>query len=173
VTDSSSVCHIVRADYSNPLHAHAIIALLDEYASGSSGGGEPLPQQVKAGLIPALQRTSCALTLLAFAGDEPIGLINAFETLSTFRAMPLLNIHDIAVTASWRRRGVARELMRELENIARERGCCKLTLEVLENNLNAQALYRELGFEGYQLREEFGRALFWQKLMGDVSMRNL
>ena len=158
-----NTCHIVQADYDNPMHTNAIIALLDEYASGPSGGNEPLSEQVKAELISILQRTPHALTLLAFAGETQIGLLNAFETLSTFRAKPLLNIHDIAVTASWRRRGVARALMLELENIARERSCCKLTLEVLENNVSAQALYRELGFEGYQLQEEFGRALFWQK----------
>ena len=152
MTESAGTWQIIRADYSNAAHARAIVELLDEYASGPSGGGEPLPKQVKAELIPALQRTPCALTLLAFADETPIGLLNAFETLSTFRAKPLLNIHDIAVTASWRRCGVARALMLELENIAHERGCCKLTLEVLENNASAQALYRELGFEGYQLQ---------------------
>lgn len=165
VTVKESAWQIVRADYINPAHAHAIVALLDEYASGASGGGEPLSMQVKDDLIPVLQRSGCALTLLAFAGDSPVGLLNAFETVSTFRAKPLLNIHDLVVTASWRRRGVAKALMTELENIARERGCCKLTLEVLENNLNAQALYRELGFDGYQLQTAFGRALFWQKLI--------
>ena len=156
---------IVRAHYSNAAHAAAIVALLDEYASGPSGGGEPLSAAVKSALIPALQRSSCALTLLAFAGAEAVGVLNAFETVSTFRAKPLLNIHDIAVTAPWQRRGIGRALMLELENIARERGCCKITLEVLENNSNARALYRELGFEEYQLQEEFGRALFWQKMI--------
>lgn len=163
MTDSAKPWHIVTADYNNPAHADAIINLLDEYASGPSGGAEPLAGQVKATLIPALQRSAGALTLLAYAGDEAIGLLNAFETLSTFRAKPLINIHDIAVTASWQRKGVGRALMLALENVARERDCCKLTLEVLENNFNAQKLYRELGFEGYQLQEDFGRALFWQK----------
>lgn len=163
MTESAGAWQIIRADYSNAVHARAIIELLDEYASGPSGGGEPLSEQVKVELIPALQRTPSALTLLAFAGETPIGLLNAFETLSTFRAKPLINIHDIAVTASWRRRGVGRTLIAALEDIARARGCCKLTLEVLENNVSAQALYRELGFEGYQLQEAFGRALFWQK----------
>jgi ribosomal protein S18 acetylase RimI-like enzyme len=163
VTLSARAWQIVQADYDNPTHASAIIALLDEYASGPNGGGEPLSAEVKVELIPILQRSPCSMTLLAFAGETPIGLLNAFETVSTFRAKPLLNIHDIAVTASWRRRGVGRALIQELENIARERGCCKLTLEVLENNLSAQALYRELGFDGYQLQESFGCALFWQK----------
>lgn len=165
MVDSTHAWQIVRADYGNAMHARAIIELLNEYASGPSGGGEPLSEEVKAALIPALQHSTCALTLLAFLGDEPIGLLNAFETLSTFRAKPLINIHDLAVTTSWQRKGVGRALMLEVENIARERGCCKVTLEVLENNLAAQALYRELGFEGYQLQEEFGRALFWQKMI--------
>ncbi len=165
MTDSAAAWQIVRADYRNAAHARAIIELLDEYASGPSGGGEPLADAVKAELIPALQRAPSALSLLAFAADEPIGLLNTFETLSTFRAKPLINIHDIAVTANWRRRGVGRALIKEIENVARERGCCKLTLEVLENNIDAQALYRELGFEGYQLQEDFGRALFWQKAL--------
>lgn len=156
---------IVRADYDNPAHARAIVDLLDEYASGPSGGGEPLSLQIKTELVAALQRTASALSLLAFVDEQPIGLLNAFETLSTFKAKPLINIHDIAVTASWRRRGVGRALMLEIEKIARERDCCKLTLEVLENNLNAQKLYCELGFEGYQLQQDFGRALFWQKIL--------
>ncbi len=155
--------HIVQADYTDSVHAKAIVFLLDEYASGPSGGGEPLAHSVKAELIPALQRMPSAISLLAYVGDEVIGLLNAFETLSTFKAKPLINIHDIAVTASWRRKGVGRALMLHIENIARTRGCCKLTLEVLEKNVSAQALYRELGYEGYQLQEEFGRALFWQK----------
>lgn len=156
---------IVRADYSNPSHADAIVRLLDEYASDPSGGGEPLSAQVKEELIPALQKSAAALTLLAFAGNAPIGLLNAFETVSTFRAKPLINIHDIAITANWRRRGVGRALMQAIEEVARERGCCKLTLEVLENNADAQALYQRIGFEGYQLQESFGRALFWQKVL--------
>lgn len=163
--DSTHAWQIVRADYGNAMHACAIIELLNEYARGSSGGGEPLGEEVRATLIPALQRSTCVLTLLAFLGDEPIGLLNAFETLSTFRAKPLINVHDLAVTTNWQRKGVGRALMMEVENIARERGCCKLTLEVLENNLSAQALYRELGFEGYRLQENFGYAHFLQKCL--------
>ncbi|HET8711449.1 MAG TPA: GNAT family N-acetyltransferase, partial [Spongiibacteraceae bacterium] len=74
MTDLAAAWQIVRADYRNTAHARAIIELLDEYASGPSGGGEPLADTVKAELIPALQRTSCALSLLAFAGDEAIGV---------------------------------------------------------------------------------------------------
>ncbi|MEX5689713.1 GNAT family N-acetyltransferase, partial [Pseudomonas silesiensis] len=52
-----------------------------------------------------------------------------------------------------------------VEEIARQRGCCKLTLEVLEGNEVAQGAYRKLGFDNYQLSPETGRAMFWQKAL--------
>lgn len=156
---------IVRADYANAAHAQAIIALMDEYARGASGGGEELPGEVKARLVPALARYASASSLLAYCGDAAVGLLNAFETLSTFRARPLLNIHDVIVAEPWRGRGIARLLFQSIEQHALARGCCKLTLEVLEGNRSAQKLYRDLGFAEYSLKEEFGQALFWQKLL--------
>lgn len=154
---------ILRADYGDVLHARSIVELLDAYARDPMGGGEPLQDGVKRALVPALARCPGAFTLLAFCDGEAVGLVNGFETVATFSARPLLNIHDIAVLPTWRRRGIARQLLLAVEALARERGCCKLTLEVLEGNTGAQALYRELGFDGYSLRPEFGRALFWQK----------
>jgi len=156
---------IVRADYANAVHAQAIIALMNEYARADSGGGEALPDSVKAELVPALARCASASTLLAYCGQSAVGLLNAFETLSTFKARPLLNIHDVIVTESQRGRGIARLLFQSIEEHALARGCCKLTLEVLEGNRNAQKLYRDLGFAEYSLKEEFGQALFWQKLL--------
>jgi hypothetical protein len=55
--------------------------------------------------------------------------------------------------------------MHEIETIAHACGGCKHTLEVLENDLDAQALYRELGLEAYQLKKDFGRAFFWLKMV--------
>ncbi|MFC6978476.1 GNAT family N-acetyltransferase [Microbulbifer taiwanensis] len=55
-----------------------------------------------------------------------------------------------------------------LDLVAREaknRGCCKLTLEVLEKNLPAQIAYRKCGFRPYALDEEYGQAEFWQRYL--------
>ena len=49
------------------------------------------------------------------------------------------------------------------EEIAKDLGCCKLTLEVLSGNEKAKAAYLRFGFDGYQLAPETGHALFWQK----------
>ena len=51
----------------------------------------------------------------------------------------------------------------KVTEIARERGCCKLTLEVLERNHAAQKAYRSFGFAPYELAPETGMAMFWEK----------
>ncbi len=38
-------------------------------------------------------------------------------------------------------------MLRKVREIARQRGCCKITLEVLEGNDVAQAAYRKFGFD--------------------------
>ncbi|RZI96771.1 MAG: GNAT family N-acetyltransferase, partial [Haliea sp.] len=46
---------------------------------------------------------------------------------------------------------------------ARQRGACKLTLEVLSGNRSAIRLYERVGFAAYQLDPAMGQAQFLQK----------
>ncbi|WP_459615220.1 N-acetyltransferase family protein [Bordetella sp. 2513F-2] len=154
---------IIDADFTHPEHGAAVVALLDEYARDPMGGGAPLSARARDGLLPELARRPWAHALLARVDGRPAGLAIYFEGFSTFACKPLLNLHDFMVAGAFRRRGVAQALLAALEARARQLGCCKLTLEVLEGNASAQALYRKAGFEGYQLAEATGRAMFWQK----------
>jgi ribosomal protein S18 acetylase RimI-like enzyme len=54
-------------------------------------------------------------------------------------------------------------LINKVQDVAVQRGCCKLTLEVLSNNPKAIKLYRHLGFAPYELDSAHGHALFYQK----------
>ncbi|WP_428609695.1 GNAT family N-acetyltransferase [Sedimenticola sp.] len=154
---------IVQADFSQALHAAALVALMDAYAGDPMGGAAPLEESVRRNLAAALQQRQDAVSILAFDGDLPVGLVNAFEGFSTFRCKALLNIHDVVVIEGYRGRGIAREMLQEVESLARSRGYCKLTLEVLEGNRQAQTVYQRAGFAGYQLDPAKGRALFWEK----------
>lgn len=153
------------ADYRDPDHAASIVYLLDQYARDPMGGGAALPDAVKENLVPALLACPNAFSFLAYIDARPAGLLNGFIALSTFRAQPLFNVHDVVVLPEFRRRGVAQQLFLAAERFARERGCCKLTLEVLEGNSGARALYGELGFSGYSLTPATGCALFLQKML--------
>lgn len=141
----------------------ALLQLLDHYARDPMGGGKPLSAEVRHKLIPHLKLRSDYHGIIAFHNEIPIGLINAFEGLSTFAAKPLMNIHDVIVASEYRGNGLAQRMMGRVEELARECGCCKLTLEVLSNNIVAQNAYRRFGFAGYELDPQAGQALFWQK----------
>lgn len=152
-----------RADYTDPADAAAIVMLLDAYASDPAGGSEPLSGFAKTNLVRELAARPQAFSILAFDGDAPVGLVNCIEGFSTFKCQPLVNVHDVAVLASHRGRGIAELMLALAEAIARERGAVKMTLEVLSGNVPAVRLYTRIGYEGYQLDPAMGTAQFFQK----------
>lgn len=154
---------IIEADLTNPEHASALVSLLNSYACSPEGGDTALPADVQRNLAAALHSRPDAIVLLAFADESPVGLMTCIEGFSTFACKPLLNIHDVYVSADFRGQGIGTQLFAHAESIAKTRGCCKLTLEVLQGNAHAQAVYTRLGFSGYELTPEMGHALFWEK----------
>ena len=159
-----------QVDYANPREAQALVALLDAYARDPAGGGTGLAPAVKAQLPEALRQRPQAFSVIAWAraagADEPeqaVGLVNCLEGFSTFACRPLVNIHDVAVLPAWRGQRVAQKMFALVEQIARQRGACKLTLEVLQGNAPALRAYEREGFEGYALDPAMGQARFMQK----------
>lgn len=166
MSQSISPVRVVRADYANPVHAAAVVMLLNAYASDPMGGGEPLSEFAKANLVPSLASRPQAFSVLAFAGDDdgtPVGLVNCIEGFSTFACKPLVNVHDVAVLAGYRGQRIGERMLELVETLARERGACKLTLEVLSGNAGAMRLYQRTGFAHYQLDPAMGQAGFMQK----------
>ena len=154
---------IVRARYDDPAHSTALVELLDAYARDPAGGGEALNEFARDNLITELAARPYFFSVLAFDGATPVGLVNAIEGFSTFACRPLVNVHDVVVAPSHRGRGIAGRMFEQVEILARERGACKLTLEVLDGNTAAQALYQRQGFTPYQLDPAMGRAQFLHK----------
>jgi ribosomal protein S18 acetylase RimI-like enzyme len=141
------------ADFSDAVHCTGIADVIDSYAREPAGGGHALSADVRARLIPGLESHPTSLVLLALADRRPIGVAVCFFGFSTFHARPLLNIHDLAVVPEWRGRGVGRALLEAAEERAVRRGCCKLTLEVRDDNHGARALYERCGFTDFMLEE--------------------
>ena len=117
------------------------------YCRDEFGDGKPLPAETRANLIPGLIRHGGARVFLAWEESRPVGLALCFVGFSSFRAKPLMNIHDIAVVPQARGRGMGRQLLKAVEAHAREAGCCKVTLEVRSDNVRAQQAYRRAGFQ--------------------------
>jgi len=161
--DPSSAIRIVEADLSLPVHQEAVLAMVDAYSRDAMGDGKPLDQDVRTRLIPGLMRHPTTLIFLAFDGEQPIGAAVCFIGFSSFAAKPLINIHDFVVVSASRGKGIGRRLLNAVEAKARELGCCKLTLEVMDKNHQAVRMYQAAGFERYALQEEAGAAIFMSK----------
>ncbi|WP_073525162.1 GNAT family N-acetyltransferase [Pseudomonas fluorescens] len=154
---------VLQASYTNAVHADAIGLLLNQYAEDPMGGGHSLPADLLQQLPAELAKRPHAFSVLAFVGGEPAGLVNCFEGFSTFACRPLVNVHDVIVKAQFRGFGLSQKMLQKVEEIARQRGCCKITLEVLEGNALAQSAYRKFGFDDSVFDPAHGRMLFWSK----------
>ncbi len=159
-TDSGTVG---EADLACAAHARAIVQLLNGYSKDAMGDGKPLSRTARRELIPALRRHPTTVVFLAWQRGKPVGLAICFRGFSTFAARPLLNIHDYFVVPQCRGAGVGRLLLAAVEKRAGELGCCKLTLEVQENNQRARAVYAAAGFARVMYVPEAGGSLFYAK----------
>jgi ribosomal protein S18 acetylase RimI-like enzyme len=157
------VIQVLEADLTVPEHASALIQLMDEYARDPMGGANALSQFAKENLVSELKKRDTAHVILAFVDGKPAGLVTCLEGFSTFACRPLLNVHDAVVSAKYRGRGLCKRMLEVAEAMAQRLGCCKMTLEVLEGNVAAQAAYRSCGFTAYELDPRMGKALFWEK----------
>lgn len=154
---------LIQVDYQNEQQGKDLVMLLNAYALDPMGGGKALPEAVQNNLVATLATRSDFITVLAYVDDKPAGIINCIEGFSTFKCKPLLNIHDCGVLKEYRGLGLSQKLFGEIERISRQRGYCKLTLEVLQGNTIAKNAYKKLGFSSYELDPEAGQAVFWEK----------
>jgi len=155
-------------DLADAADAAAIVHLLNAYAADPRGGGNPLPEAVRARLVDGLRRTPASRTWLAFLGGEAVGICVGFIGYSTFQALPLLNIHDLAVLPGHRGQGIGRALLAAAQALAVAEGCCKLTLEVQDDNTPARQLYQRFGFRDVRYGDS-GPTRFLGKQLGPAS----
>jgi GNAT superfamily N-acetyltransferase len=81
---------------------------------------------------------------LAFAGEEPAGVMTWYFTYSSFAAARGIYLEDFYVRPALRRRGIGRALVVDLARRAVEAGCPKLEWSVLTWNKPSIAFYETL-----------------------------
>jgi len=152
-----------RVNYLDSKHAADIGYLMNCYASDPMGGSSPLTAEITSRLATELSKTSHAFSIICYIFGKPAGLINCFEAFSTFQCKPIVNVHEIVVVEEFRGQGISYFLLHEVENMALEKKCCKITLEALEWNIPAKSSYIKFRFTDYELDSTFGKAMFWGK----------
>jgi ribosomal protein S18 acetylase RimI-like enzyme len=154
---------IVEADLERPEHQRDVRAMTEAYARDQFGNGAPLPVEVAERLIAGLRAHPTTLIFLAYLDGQAAGIATCFRGFSTFYARPTINIHDLAVLPGQRGAGIGRQLLEAVAAKGRALGCCKLTLEVQENNARARRLYESLGFRQAVYVESAGGVLYYTR----------
>lgn len=150
----------VQCNFNNPEHTGAFASLLNHYMEDPMGDHEPHDAEKQLRLIEALENHPTAEVFFVLQDGVYVGMATTFVNLSTFYIRPYLYIHDVVVKHEFRGKGFGKALIKKLIEVSVERGYCKLTLEVREDNPGAQHVYRSLGFE-----ECNPKMYFWTKMI--------
>jgi GNAT superfamily N-acetyltransferase len=136
-----------QADLSDEKNQPIILRLLERFSAESSHT-QPLPPETHATLVENLRQHPTTVVYFVEEASVPIGIAVCFWGFSTFANKPLLNIHDLFIEREFRGFGIGKRFLRFIEDQAKENGCCKVTLEVYQNNERANIIYESLGYTG-------------------------
>ena len=86
-----------------------------------------------------------AEAMVAEVAGEVVAFALFFTNFSTFLAKPGLYLEDLYVRPAHRGRGLGKALLSHLGGLAVQRGCGRFEWSVLDWNVNAIALYEQMG----------------------------
>ncbi len=93
----------------------------------------------------ALLQDPRTLFLVAFDGEEPVGLVLAYALPRRHGPNVTLCVYEVDVNAAYRQRGIGGRLLRELEAVARKRGIEEGFVLTDADNAAAMRLYESVG----------------------------
>jgi GNAT superfamily N-acetyltransferase len=133
-----------RLRAAGPDDAHVIHRLIVDLATYER---EPqavvvTPAELRAQLAAARPPFEC---LLAEVDDAVAGFALYFHNYSTWRGRPGLYLEDLFVEPAFRGRGIGKQLLVRLAQIAVERRCARMEWAVLDWNAPAIGFYESLG----------------------------
>ncbi len=150
----------IKVNLNNPIHCMQVLKLLNDYMEDEMGISKSMPEQLGQKIIAGLKQHPAYLGFFVCVGDEFTALANCNLNYSTWTAKFLINIHDFIVSPKFRKQGIGEFLLTGIEKYAKEKGYCKLNLEVRNDNLKAQNLYKKMRFDDCE-----PPMLFWQKVL--------
>ena len=148
----------LKIDLKKDEHCDQLIRLLDAYMQDEMGNSAPMPADLAPEILNGLKNYSGYLGFFALADGEFAALANCNNNYSTFKAKPLINIHDFVVHPDFRGNGVGRFLLDSIAEYGKENGYCRINLEVRNDNVKAQKLYAKAGYAECQ-----PSMYFWEK----------
>ena len=115
---------------------------LDEFLNRLVGGEENRAQYIQYNTLDDIHDV-----IVAYDGDIPVGCASFKHYSGVEFEKKTAEVKRVFVTEAYRGRGISKELMNKLENIALSQGYESFILESGEPLVAAMALYRSIGFK--------------------------
>lgn len=139
----------------------ALCRMLDQYLNAVAGGEEK-----RAYYLPFNKMDDIHDVVLAYDHDEAAGCAG-FKPYENDTA----EVKRVFVREDYRGRGIAKQLINEVEKQAKKKGFKKLILETGANMPEAYGLYKKLGYEimeNYGQYKNMNQSICMQKLLQSV-----
>ena len=111
----------LQVDIYNEEHCLHLIRLLDTYMQDEMGNGTPMPEELAPRILDGLRNYPGYLGFFATVDGEYAALANCNKNFSSFKARPLINIHDFIVHPDFRGKGVGLFLLDAIADYGKQK----------------------------------------------------
>lgn len=94
-----------------------------------------------------LIRSELLMSFIAYADNEPAGVMNAFYKLTTFTGKKILYIEDLYTREKYRGFGIGGKLLKKAKEIAEENDCEQIELKCAVWNKSSAQFYESHGMK--------------------------
>ncbi|MDB1125953.1 GNAT family N-acetyltransferase [Vibrio algarum] len=143
---------VVLFNSDNRLHKQDLERLFVEYSD-----------QVAPDIVDKLSTLAYFTGFILYIDNQPAGFAVCFDSFSTYRSQPVLNIHDFMIAKDFQGKKLGKVLLNAIEKYGRKQDVVKITLEVDDNNDVAKKLYASCGFEDHEV--VLKGLMHWQKYL--------
>lgn len=132
-----------------------LVPLFDGYIRFYKGNSDPV--KFKAYLSERISRGEAIVFIARLDDDKAVGFTLLYPTFSSVSQARIYVLNDLFVHPEYRKKGIAKDLMRAASEFGRTQGAVRLHLETQEENKKAQRLYettgwkKEIGYYHYNL----------------------
>jgi GNAT superfamily N-acetyltransferase len=116
---------------------------------------QPSDIKLAESFITARLSNNESVIYVAFIDDKPVGFTQLYPKYSSMRAVKNWILNDLYVDESWRKQGVASQLIKAAMDFAKANNARFVQLETQTDNYAAHSLYESVGFIQQQPDTEF------------------
>ena len=99
------------------------------------------------GLIAILENENIGNILIVSINEEIVAMVNILYTISTSLGTKVALLEDMIVSKNFQNQNIGSELLKYAIEVAKNKGCKRITLLTDNDNSNAHKFYKKSGFQ--------------------------